>query len=79
MYFFSATIVKLKTKGVGGGEGKAKKAKKQKDSNAPKRGMSAYMFFVKAFREQLAKEDKKISSVGYVNCTNKTNILKYVI
>ncbi|XP_014678261.1 PREDICTED: DNA-binding protein MNB1B-like [Priapulus caudatus] len=46
-----------------GNEGKAKRKRKAKDPNAPKRGSSAYLFFMKAFREQLASEGTKMSSM----------------
>jgi hypothetical protein len=47
----------------------AKKAtrKSKKDSSEPKRGLTAYMFFSKEFREKVRQENPK-ASFGKFNC-----------
>jgi hypothetical protein len=41
--------------------GKVEKRKSKKDPNAPKRGLSAYMFFANEQRENVRAENKDIS------------------
>ncbi|CAF9905511.1 MAG: High mobility group nhp1 [Gomphillus americanus] len=42
-------------------KGKADSGKKKKDPNAPKRGLSAYMFFANEQRENVREENPNIS------------------
>jgi len=57
---------KSKSKSSGGGKGKKGKSRKKKDPNAPKRALSAYMFFVKDNRKDIARRhpDEKITEIA---------------
>jgi len=48
-------------KAAKGGRGKVEKKKSKKDPNAPKRGLSAYMFFANEQRDNVREENPGIS------------------
>ena len=57
---------------------KKKAAKKKKDPNAPKRGMSAFMFFSNVNREKEKQKDPDLS-FGDLVSTNSCNVLRIAV